>query len=128
MLGIFYTIRKLDAQSRSPEQFPHVEPAAFLEWRAREAHVYSTAVLACFLKIFLDLGFTYFFAEEFPPNQVRLIGATIDLSWLAVVFVTFFRANAVRKLRQRLGIVLGGFIVSNSEDKGDEDSDEPRES
>ncbi len=122
MLGIFFTIRKLDAQSRRPEEFAHVQPQAFLAWQRREVGVYALAVWGCFLKVFVDLGFTFFVAEHLEPGLVRLIGATIDLSWLALVLVSLVRATSTRKQRQRLGIVLGGLVVSERDkQRGDDE-------
>ena len=120
MLGIFFTIRKLDAQSRQPEDFPGVENRAFLSWRKREVGVYVVAVWACFLKVFIDLGFTHLIAGHMRPSFIRLVGAAIDLGWLAVVIVSLVRATSVRKERQRLGIVLGAPAPAPRPDKNDE--------
>lgn len=124
ILGIFFTIRKLDAQSRRPEDFPAVDRAAFLDWQARETKVYSAAVLACFLKVFLDLGFVYFLAEGLPYRAVQLVGAAIDLSWLGFVIFSLFRASRVREQRRRLGIYLGSRLPEPRPE--DEDEEEPR--
>lgn len=121
ILGVWFTLRKLDAQSRQPEAFPHVAPADFLDWREREVSVYRAAVWACFGKVIVDFVFTFLIAPGQDPRLVRVVGATIDLSWLAVVIISLVRAQATRKLRRRLGIVLGGGTVGRQEDDSDQE-------
>lgn len=122
IFGVLFTVRKLDAQSRQPEEFAHVPPAAFLDWQRREVRLYTVAVTGCFLKVFLDFGFTYFFVEKLDYSQARLIGAFIDVSWLILLVYTFVRAARLSKLRRQLGILLGGFLVS-----GQEEEEEPEQ-
>lgn len=108
ILGVWFTLRKLDAQSREPAQFPHVAREDFLRWQEREVGIYRALVWASFAKVAVDLSFTFFVAPGQDPGLVRAVGATIDLSWLAVLVVSFFRIHRVRAVRRRLGIVLGG--------------------
>ncbi|MCH2108963.1 MAG: hypothetical protein MK135_06510, partial [Polyangiaceae bacterium] len=115
ILGIFFTIRKLDAFHREPKEFPLVPEAAFLDWQLREVAVYRRASLACFLKIALDWGFLYLFGKLVPFGVLRFVGASIDISWLVVVIYSFVKATALAKERRRLGIILGGFMVSPKE-------------
>jgi TolA-binding protein len=42
------------------------------------------------------------------------VGATIDLSWMAVMLITFVRTMRLANLRRQLRIVLGGFIIESS--------------
>jgi len=124
ILGIWFTLRKLDAQSRQPEAFPHVAAADFLDWREREVSVYRAAVWACFAKVALDLTFTFFIAPGQDPRLVRAVGATIDLSWVAVLLITLLRSHASRKVRRRLGIVLGSRPLPRREDGSEEEDDD----
>jgi tetratricopeptide (TPR) repeat protein len=114
ILGVLFTVRKLDAKRRSHKEFPHVPPQDFEAWQVKEVSVYSAAVLACFGKVFADWGFVYFFAPGMPDAVVRKIGATIDLSWMAVMLITFVRTYQLTQLKSRLRIVLGGFLVESS--------------
>jgi|SRR5690606_34713338 len=116
ILGVWFTLRKLDAQGRQPEAFPHVAPAEFLAWREAEVSIYRVAVWACFAKVMVDLGFTFLVAPGQDPRLVRAVGATIDLSWLAVIVVTLVRSTASRARRRRLGIVLGGASMMQPEE------------
>jgi len=130
ILGVWFTLRKLDAQGRQPEAFSHVPRSDFLDWQEREVSVYRAAVWACFGKVAVDLAFTYLVAPHQDPRLVRVVGATIDLSWLGALVITFFRTARVRALRRRLGIVLGGGGVprraGSEPDEDGEDDDEER--
>ncbi len=118
MVGIFFTVRKLDAQSRRHEEFAHVAPAAFADWQTRETRLYAWGAWGSFAKVVLDYAFVQFLAPKLPFAAVRAIGATIDLGWLALVIVTLVLASASRRRRQRLGIVLGGFVVQEPPEDG----------
>lgn len=115
ILGVWFNIRKLDAQSRESKDFPGVSAQAFLDWQTGEVSAYRVGSLGCFAKFFVDLLFTHFFAATLPFSVARAVGAGIDLSWLALLVVTFVRTSAARRRRRELGIVLGGFTVERSE-------------
>jgi hypothetical protein len=106
IFGILFTVRKLDVSRREPAEFPHVEPRAFEAWRLRETSVYTWGSWACFLKVVLDLAFVLTLAPRLGVGLARVIGAAIDLSWLAVVVLTLLRGRASRQERARLGIEL----------------------
>jgi hypothetical protein len=124
ILGIFYTIRKLDAVSRLPEEFPHVARESFLGWQNRERAVYQLAALACVLKLVLGLPFHYLLAPKLSALPVRVIGASLDLSWLAVVLRTWWASSTLRKERARLGIWLGMRPAPASEQADEENQGE----
>jgi len=124
ILGVWFTLRKLDAQGRQPEAFAHVPRADFLAWQEREVSVYRAAVWACFGKVAVDLAFTYLIAPGQDPRLVRVVGATIDLSWLGAVIISLFRARACHAHRRNLGIVLGGVPVSQASDSDEPDDEE----
>lgn len=113
ILGVLFTIRKLDAQRRLHKEFSHVAPGDFEHWQRLETSVYQAAMMACFGKVLADWGFVYFFAGGLPIPTVRAVGATIDLSWFLVMLVTLYRTRGLAKIRARHRIVLGGFIVES---------------
>lgn len=113
ILGVLFTIRKLDAQRRLNKEFPHVLPEDFEAWQRLERSVYQAAIVACFGKVLVDWSFVLFFAGGLPLRTVRAVGATIDLSWFLVMLVTFFRTHGLAKLRAQHRIVLGGFVVES---------------
>lgn len=106
VFGVLFTIRKLDVSRRQAAEFPHVEARAFERWRERETHIYTLGSFVCFLRVLVDLVFVVAIAPGLPFGLVRVIGATIDLGWLAVVVMTLVRGHSARKERARLGIEL----------------------
>lgn len=123
IFGVWFTIRKLDAQKRQPQEFPHVAPDAFRAWQEREVAVYQMAVLACFAKVLLNVLFLLFVMPHLPVPAMRLVGASIFFAWVAVMIWTFVRTSRLRRVRQDLGIVLGGFMAA---EPGAEDEEEER--
>jgi hypothetical protein len=113
ILGVLFTIRKLDAQRRSHKEFSHVPLEDFERWQRLETSVYQAAMMACFAKVLADWGFVYFLAGGLPIRVVRTVGATIDLSWFVVMLVTLYRTRGLAKLRAQHRIVLGGLIVDS---------------
>lgn len=107
ILGVWFSVRKLDAQGRRAEDFPHVTRIDFEAWQSREAGAYRVAALACFLKVAVDLIFTLAVVPRLPFGVARTGGAIIDLSWAAALVVTFIRTHRAREMRRRLGIHLG---------------------
>ena len=107
ILGIIYTVRKLDVRKREASEFPHVDPALFEAWRSREAGAYSLASIACFAKLLLDYGFIYYAQRAaLQPRIVQIVGLTLFVSWLAALVLAQVRAHRARKLRESLGINL----------------------
>jgi hypothetical protein len=107
LIGIMYTVRKLDVSRREPEHFPHVEREAFLRWKQTELSAYNVVTLACFLVIVTDLGFQFLVSRsELGWNVVRLVGAGIFLAWVAALIWGLIRASAGRRLRNELSIDL----------------------
>ena len=116
---VLFTIRKLDSQQREPGQYPHVPESAFLKWRTTEVRVYQIASIGSFLKVFTDLGFTYFARDHLPIIVGRLVGATIDISWALIVLYALIRATGLARQRRELGIVLNALKYHESEEDDD---------
>jgi hypothetical protein len=107
IVGVLYTVRKLDIRKRESEQFPHVPRAEFERWRDREAGAYSLISAACFAKILGDYAFLYYVQKSAPsPAIIRAGGASIFAIWLIALIIGAVRANSARKLRESLGINL----------------------
>lgn len=107
ILGVFYTVRKLDIRKREPAKFPHVPGEEFMRWRDREAGAYSLASAACFLKLILDYAFLFVARKaELDAGVVRTVGASLFAAWLVALIVSFLRMNAARKMREHLEIDL----------------------
>ncbi len=106
IFGILLTVRKLDVSKREASEFPAVEAARFDAWRARTVSTYAWGSRACFLKVVLDFGFTMLVATHLPATLVRVIAATIDLSWVAMMIVTWIRARRANAEQKSLGLDL----------------------
>lgn len=107
IFGVWFSVRKLDAQSRRAEDFPHVARLDFEAWQSREVDAYRVAAFGCFLKVVVDLVFTLFVVPRVDFGVARTGGAVIDLSWAALLVATFVRTHRARETRRRLGIHLG---------------------
>lgn len=127
IFGVLFNIRKLDAVSRKNSEFPHVSASDWARWQSHERSVYGTGAWACFLKIFLDLAFTTLLLPRLTVGGdtpaylpiARIIGASIDLGWIFLVLLTFFRAMGLGKRRRELGIILGGYVTDEPKEKSD---------
>lgn len=107
ILGVLYTVRKLDVRKREPEQFPHVDRADFERWRDQEAGAYSLVSVACFAKVLGDYAFVYVAQRaQLEPFWIRLVGGGIFVAWVVGVVVGMIRASRARKLRESLHIDL----------------------
>jgi hypothetical protein len=107
ILGILFTIRRLDVRKREPEQFPQVDPAAFARWKRTELGAYMVGSTACFMKILVDYSFRFIASRTgLDWNIVRAVGGSIFLAWVIAMLYAFFRTGRGRRLREELGINL----------------------
>ncbi len=107
ILAVWFSVRKLDAQSRRAEDFPHVARLDFEAWQSREVDAYRVAAFGCVLKVIVDLIFTLVVVPCVSFGLARAGGGIIDLSWAALLVATFVRTHRARETRRRLGIHLG---------------------
>jgi len=117
LLGISFTIAKLDAQGRKPESFPHVRAADFERWRAWTVSIYRLGSGMCFLRVIFHQGWAVYLSQQtltpapgsnpaaVPPGLMYPAMA-MDAIFLAVLAATFVRGSRARALRRELGIVL----------------------
>jgi hypothetical protein len=111
LLGISFTIAKLDAQGRKATAFPHVAPADFERWQAWTISIYRLGSSFCFLRLLFHQAW-FFYQTRHPvpgpiaPLAMRYSGMAMDLVWLGVLAATFIRSSRARALRRELGIVL----------------------
>lgn len=121
ILGVFYTIRKLDIARREAAQFPKVPPDQFELWKRRQGAAYTLGMTACLLKLVVDFAFVHLAWGRLEPSLLRTGGMAIDLTWAAAMFIAIYRGARARKIAGRLGIVLGpiGPVVRVPEDEAD---------
>ena len=111
LLGISFTIAKLDAQGRNASNFPHVAPADFERWRNWTVSIYRLGSTLCFARFLFHQGWSFYMARHpaqgpAAPVPLRLAAMAMDAVWLGVVVATFIRGGRARALRRELGIVL----------------------
>lgn len=111
LLGISFTIAKLDAQGRDASKFPHVPAADFERWRSWTVSIYRLGSSLCFLRFLFHQVWSFYLARHpvqgpAAPVGLRLTAMAMDLAWLGVVAATFIRGSRARALRRELGIVL----------------------
>jgi hypothetical protein len=117
LLGISFTIAKLDAQGRKAEAFPRVVAADFERWRTWTTSIYRLGSGMCFLRvIFHQIWAVYLGRQVLTPIAGRNPAAVppslmypamlVDALFLGVLAVTFIRGSRARALRRELGIVL----------------------
>jgi hypothetical protein len=109
IIGILYTVRKLDVTRRRHEDYPQVGAEAFHAWQDGERLAYTVGSTACFLKVILGSGFFWYVSSgtTLPGTWVRVIGGGIDILWLAAIVWAMVAAARARRRREELGIVLG---------------------
>ena len=117
LLGISFTIAKLDAQGRKAENFPQVRPADFERWRSWTLSIYRLGSGICFLRVIFHQGWALYLGRHaitpapgmnpaaVPPGLMYPAMA-FDAVFLITIAVTFIRGSRARALRRELGIVL----------------------
>ena len=107
IVGVMFTLRKLDTQSRSAAQSPNVAPEDFERWQRRSAAAYAPGAYASFLRVVFHFGFIRYTAHHpLAPQSFARVAFFVDLLWLACVLYTLINAHFARELRKKLGISL----------------------
>ena len=107
ILGVLFSIRKLDVAKRQSEEFPNVGAEAFERWKRLEGSAYSLGSFACFFEVFVDVGLLVLLQRTgIDPSFVRVGAATSFLLWIVLLIVAGIRASRGRRLREELGIDL----------------------
>jgi hypothetical protein len=117
LLGISFTVAKLDAQGRKAEGFPHVRIVDFERWREWTVSIYRLGSGMCFFRVLFHQGWAYYLGRQVlapapganpaaAPPGLMYPAMAIDAVFLGVLASTFIRASRARALRRELGIVL----------------------
>lgn len=130
LLGIFFTIAKLDAQGRKASDFAHVPAADFERWRDWTTSIYRLASGVCFLRVIFHQGWAFYLSRQAvsgpaAPPSLRYPALAMDLVFLAVLAITFVRGNRARALRRQLGIVLTPLTPQQRAALANDDQDPP---
>ena len=107
ILGVLFSVRRLEVRKREAEHFPSVKAEDFLTWQSAALVAYSAGAGACFLLVLFDVAFR-FSAERLGLSwsAIRIGGATIFLSWVAALVWSWRRSRAARDYAGRVGIDL----------------------
>ena len=107
ILGVMFTLRKLDTQSRSAAENPNVPPEDFARWQRRTASAYTPGAYASFFRVIFHFGYLRYTANHpLDPMTFARIALVVDFIWFVSVISTLIRAHFARELRKKLGIVL----------------------
>jgi len=107
IVGVMFTLRKLDTQSRSPAQSPNVDPEDFLRWQRRSAAAYAPGAYASFFRVIFHFGFLRYTAHhQLAPLTFARVALLVDALWLVCTVYTLINAHFAREMRKKLGISL----------------------
>ncbi len=107
ILGVMFTLRKLDTQSRDASQQPNVSADDFARWQRQTIAAYVPGSYACFFRVIFHFGYIRYAAHHpLSPRAFSRVALLVDLVWLIATITTFVRAHRARELRAKLGIVL----------------------
>jgi len=107
IVGVMFTLRKLDTQSRTPAQSPNVAVEDFEAWQRRSAAAYAPGAYASFFRILFQIGFMRYAAHHpLPPLTYQRVALIVDAVWLFCVVYTLINAHLAREMRKKLGISL----------------------
>jgi hypothetical protein len=104
-VGLLFVLRRMDVAQRGPDQYPGVDSEAFARWKLSASRAYRLGLSACFAKVLLDYCFAYLLGAYPPPAAVRWsIGLTLDIGWVILVGVSYWRVRRAHALARELGI------------------------
>ncbi len=111
LLGISFTVAKLDTQSRRATNFPHVAAADFGRWQDWTVSIYRWGSSVCFLRVLFHQGWSLYLSRHpinapAAPRALVYPALAMDALFLGVLAATFIRSSRARALRRELGIVL----------------------
>jgi hypothetical protein len=107
IVGVMFIIRKLDTQSRKPEQQPHVPEDDFRTWQRQAASAYAPGAYASFFRVLFHVGFVRYQSQHpLALDTYARIGGLVDLLWIVCVITTLYRSYRSRELQRKLGITL----------------------
>jgi hypothetical protein len=106
IIGVFLTVRKLDVKRREASEHPHVDVAAFEEWKATALRAYNLGSLACFGRLFLDYVLRFGVARVAPSIVIQVSGGTLFFLWVGCMVYTFVLSSRARGLQEKAKIVL----------------------
>jgi hypothetical protein len=131
MLGIMFTIAKLDAQGRNAQSFPDVPAADFERWRDWTVSIFRIGSSACFLRVLFHQGWSIYLSRHpvqgpAAPIGMMIAGLSMDGLFVVALVSTFIRSSRARALRRELGIVLAPLTPQQAAALAPETEDESK--
>ena len=107
IVGVMFTLRKLDTQSRNAAQYPEVDAEDFSRWQRRSAAAYAPGAYASFFRVIFHFGFIRYTAHhQLAPMTFARVALLVDALWLVCTVYTLVNAHFAREMRKKLGITL----------------------
>jgi hypothetical protein len=105
LLGIFLALRRSDVRGEELSFHPNVSAVDFELWRRRAVFAYTLGTRACFAKVLVDFAFLALLRRVSMELSVqRVLGAALDLAWVAAMIACWVLARRARKLAESVGI------------------------
>ena len=129
LLGISFTVAKLDAQGRKATSFPHVAAADFERWQEWTVSIYRLGSSLCFLRVLFHQGWSLYLSRHpvhgpAAPRALMYPALAMDVAFLGILAATFIRSSRARALRRELGIVLAPLTPAQAAALAPEDESE----
>jgi len=107
MLGIWLTVRKLDAKSHDPAKHPSIARADFERWQRAAARAYGIGSYGCFFRELFHFGFMRYAAKHhLTQASYARAGFLVDVTWWVSLLACFWLARQANQLRKELGAEL----------------------
>ena len=105
VLGILFSLRQMDVSQRQPDRYPQISAADFEIWKRRGLRAYQLGASACFGRILLDVIVSYLMRQHPWSTGLRwTIGLSIDVTWVALVVLAWWRIRSAHALGRELGV------------------------
>ena len=105
VLGILFSLRRMDTAQRDHQRYPHVAVADFDAWKRSALGAYGLGASACFGKVLLDIVLAYVMGKYPMTTVLRWgLGLSSDLGWVVLVVLAWWRIRAAHARARELGI------------------------
>jgi hypothetical protein len=105
MLGVWLTVRKLDARSHDPAKYPEIAREDFERWQRSSARAYGIGSYGCFFREVFHFAFMRYAGHHaMTVSTYARVGFSVDLVWWSSLIACFLLARQANRLRKELTI------------------------
>ena len=105
LVGIIFTLRKLELRPCEAAELSGVEPTGFDAWKKKQLFVYTLVSTASFGKLLVDYAFQWLARRQsLDFGAVRVVGASLFFGWVAAMVAGAVLGRSARHLARSLGI------------------------